>query len=226
LPSRKETSIDAEPNPTQEQRRSASARTFAATDVKRNAIVIALVIVAVTLMLWSGRFLARKAGPGFAPQAGLRGEVKGAVAPDFELQTLDGKSVRLSDFRGQAVLLNFWATWCGPCKIEMPWLVEFQKQYGPRGLRILGIAMDDAGQKAIADFAREMGVNYTILQGKESMADLYGGLAGLPSSFYVDRAGKIVDHHVGLVSRSDIEEKIKAALGTSKPEAAAAAKEK
>jgi len=175
-------------------------------------MVIAVVVVAVTLMLWSGRYLARKPGPGLAAPAGLTGDVKGALAPDFELKTLDGKLVRLSQYRGKAVLLNFWATWCGPCTIEMPWLVELQKQYGPQGLEILGIAMDDSGEKTIGDFAKEMGVNYTILQGKETVADLFGGLPGLPSSFYVDRAGRIVDRHVGLVSRSDIEEKIKAAL--------------
>ena len=77
--------------------------------------------------------------------------MKGKPAPDFELKSLEGKTVRLSDYHGKAVLLNFWATYCGPCKVEMPWLVELQKQYGPEGLQIVGVAMDDASQEDIAN---------------------------------------------------------------------------
>ena len=91
------------------------------------------------------------------------------MAPDFELQTLDGKNLKLSDLRGKAVLLNFWATYCGPCKVEMPWFVELQKEYGPQGFQIIGVAMDDASTEDIAKFAKEMGVNYPILIGKESV---------------------------------------------------------
>ena len=96
--------------------------------------------------------------------------MKGQLAPDFELDSLDGKNMKLSDFRGKAVLLNFWATWCGPCKIEMPWFVELQKEYGPQGFQIVGVAMDeDASTEDIAKFAKQMGVNYPVLIGKESV---------------------------------------------------------
>jgi thiol-disulfide isomerase/thioredoxin len=139
------------------------------------------------------------------------GEVKGKVAPDFVLQDLQGKQVKLSDFRGKAVLLNFWATWCGPCKVEMPWFVELQKQYGPQGLEIVGVALDDSGKDAIEKYAKEMGVNYTILQGQDSVGDAYGAI-GLPTSYFIDRDGKIIDSASGLVSRSEIEENIKKAL--------------
>src|SRR5271156_7064427 len=92
------------------------------------------------------------------------------VAPDFSLESLDGKTIHLSDLRGKAVLLNFWATWCGPCKIEMPWFVDLQNQYGAQGLQIVGVAMDDGSKEDIAKFAKDMGVNYPIVIGKESVA--------------------------------------------------------
>ena len=112
------------------------------------------------------------------------------------------------------MLLNFWATWCAPCKIEMPWFVELQKQYGPQGLQIVGVAMDDASPKDIADFAKEMGVNYPVLLGKESVGDAYGGVQFLPENFYIDRNGKLVARAFGLKSRSEIEDEIKAIIAS------------
>jgi thiol-disulfide isomerase/thioredoxin len=148
----------------------------------------------------------------------------GEVAPDFTLKLVGGhgKSMRLSSLRGKAVLLNFWATWCGPCKIEMPWFVELQKKYGPQGLQVIGVALDDAGVKAITAFARKMGVNYPILQGTERVADLYGGLAGLPTTFFLDRSGKVVDQVMGLESESLMEDAIKKSLGTTTTSTASA----
>jgi thiol-disulfide isomerase/thioredoxin len=145
------------------------------------------------------------------------GPERGALAPDFNLKVVDGrgKAMRLSALQGKAVLLNFWATWCGPCKIEMPWLAELQKKYGPQGLQIVGVAMDDAGEKDISRFARKMGVNYPVLQGTEGVADLYGGLEGLPVSFFIDRSGKVSDKIVGLVSESVIEDAIKKSLANN-----------
>ena len=140
----------------------------------------------------------------------------GSVAPDFTLTDMDGKAVQLSSFRGKAVLVNFWATWCEPCKIEMPWFVDLQKKYGPQGLQILGVAMDDADDKTISGFARKMGVNYPVLKGTEKVADIYGGLDSLPATFFVDRSGKVVQEAVGLISESVIEDAIKESLEQSK----------
>src|SRR6202167_940456 len=120
-------------------------------------------------------------------------QAKNGTAPDFTLQSLDGKTVRLSDFRGKPVLLNFWATWCEPCKIEMPWFVEMQKQHAAEGLQIVGVAMDDSAEKDIADFAHQMGVNDPVLIGKEDVGSAYGGIPFLPATFYIDRDGKVVD---------------------------------
>jgi thiol-disulfide isomerase/thioredoxin len=157
-----------------------------------------------------------KLGAGL-PQ-GASSPVKGTIAPDFSLVTLDGKATSLVDFRGKAVLLNFWATWCEPCKIEMPWLIELQKQYGPQGLQVLGIALDDADTKDIAKFAQDMHVDYPILVGKdderESIANAYGGVEFLPETFYLDRDGKILDKTFGLVKRSEIKDNIKKALAS------------
>jgi len=173
--------------------------------VKRDPVVIIVVAMVVALMLVFGLNLAHKSKGN--QNAGL--QMKDGMAPDFTLQSLDGRSVRLADFRGKAVLLNFWATWCSPCKIEMPWFVELQKQYGPEGLQVVGVAMDDASTKEIADFAKEMGVNYPVLIGKESVGDAYGGVQFLPENFYIDRNGKVLDRAFGLKGRSEIEDEIK-----------------
>jgi len=180
--------------------------------VKRNAIVIAIVVVAVTLMLFVGVRMAKR-GPTLTKTAAVG--KKGSVAPDFELKSLDGKQVKLSDFRGKAVVLNFWATWCAPCKIEMPWFVDLQKQYSSQGLQVIGVAMDDSGEQTIAKFAKEMGVNYLVLIGKEAVGDAYGGVEFLPTTFFIDRQGKVVDRVFGLVGHSEIEEDVKKSLGTA-----------
>jgi peroxiredoxin len=138
---------------------------------------------------------------------------KNGLAPDFTLQSLDGKTIRLSDLRGKAVVLNFWATWCAPCKIEMPWFVDLQKKYESAGVQFLGIAMDDASTKEIAEFAQSMNVNYPILIGKEAVGDAYGGVQFLPETFYIGRDGKIIDKAFGLKGRGEIEDDIKKIVG-------------
>ena len=142
---------------------------------------------------------------------------RGDRAPDFTLHVTPDQSVSLSDFRGKAVLLNFWATWCSPCKIEMPWFVELQQQYGPQGLQVIGIAMDDASKEDIAKFARDLGVNYPILLGKESVGEAYGGVQFLPTTFFIDRDSKVLEREFGLKSRSVFEDNIKKALGRGQP---------
>ena len=138
--------------------------------------------------------------------------MKGQSAPDFALQALDGKTVHLSDFRGKAVLLNFWATWCQPCKIEMPWFADLQNHYASEGLQVVGIAMDDASPQEIGKFAKDLGVNYVVLIGKEEVGDSYGGVPFLPTTFYIGRDGTVVDKVFGLKGRGEIESAIKKAL--------------
>jgi cytochrome c-type biogenesis protein len=173
----------------------------------RNPLALVVAAVVVAGMLYFGFHMARREQPGRTPQAAI-------AAPDFTLESLDGKKMSLSDLRGKAVLLNFWATWCGPCKIETPWLVELQAKYGPNGLQVIGVEMGDDSKDDIAKFVKDMGVNYPVLIGKEAVGQAYGGVPGLPESFVIGRDGKIEDKILGLESKSDIEDAIKAALRT------------
>ncbi|HUN89878.1 MAG TPA: TlpA disulfide reductase family protein [Terriglobales bacterium] len=181
--------------------------------MKRNNFVLIIVIAVVIAMVISASRMHRKT----TGTTTLQGDGLGSVAPDFTLATLDGKKVKLSDYRGKAVLLNFWATWCGPCKVEIPWFMELEKQYAPQGLVVIGVAMDDDGKTAVAKFAQEMKIDYPVLLGNDAVADQYGGVEGLPTTFYIDRNGKIVKKVAGLVSHGEIEDGIKAALNGSAP---------
>jgi peroxiredoxin len=180
--------------------------------VKRNALVFVALLVAILAMLASGKYLdrARKHGP-----VKLVGDVQGVPAPDFTLPSLDGRKVKLSDFRGKAVLLNFWATWCPPCKVEMPWFEDLQKQYAQDGLVVLGVAMDDSEPATIAKFASQLGVNYPVLLGTDQVSDDYGDVQYLPTTFYIGRDGTIVDKMTGLLDRKDIENAVKKTLSTT-----------
>jgi peroxiredoxin len=172
-------------------------------------LVLVVVAFVVALMLYVGVHQARRSGGSLTSHLKLS-----SPAPDFALESLDGKTTHLSDFRGKAVLLNFWATWCGPCKIEMPWFVDFQKQYGAQGFQIIGVAMDDASKEDISKFAKDMGVNYPILIGKEAVGDQYGGVPALPETFLIGRDGKIVDKIIGLRGKAEIADSIQEALNT------------
>jgi len=185
----------------------------------RNPLALVVVAVVAAAMLYIGFHMARRSGGPEAPP--ILG--KSMPAPDFTLESLDGKNMRLSDFRGKAVLLNFWATWCVPCKIEMPWFVELQQKYGADGLQVVGVAMDDSSKEDIAKFAKEMGVNYPVLLGKEAVGDEYGGVPALPESFFIGRDGKIVDRIIGLKGKDEIEDSIKKALDTRPASAQASA---
>jgi thiol-disulfide isomerase/thioredoxin len=184
----------------------------------RSPLAIIVVVLLVALMLYVASHRARRSGQSSTPRI-----TQSSIAPDFALESLDGGTMRLSDLRGKAVLLNFWATWCGPCKIEIPWFVDLQKQYGSQGLQIVGVAMDDASKEDIAKFAKDMGVNYPILIGKEAVGDQYGGVPALPETFLIGRDGKIVDKIIGLRGKSEIEDSIKKALDTRPASSQAAA---
>ena len=177
--------------------------------MKRNIVIIAGLILVVTGMLVAGKYLVKPPAAGSVTSS----NPKGVPAPDFELNGLDGRKIKLSDYKGKAVVLNFWATWCAPCKIEIPWFVELQKQYGPQGLEIVGVAMDENPKaEKIGAFAKEEGINYTVLLGNDPVADLYGGAEVLPTTFYIGRDGKVVARAFGLISHSEIEKNIQSSL--------------
>lgn len=177
--------------------------------MKRDPIVLVIVAVAISAMLFFAVRRSHRKGAS-APVAAV-----GKEAPDFTLKTLDGKTVSLSDYRGKAVLVNFWATWCGPCNIEMPWLVDLHKKYAAQGFEILGVSMDDVDPKDIAKFAQDKKVDYPILLGQDSVGDAYGGIPFLPGNFYIDRSGKIVEKGFGLIGKPEIEENIQKILASA-----------
>jgi thiol-disulfide isomerase/thioredoxin len=137
----------------------------------------------------------------------------GTDAPlDFTLKDMNGVDVKLESFRGKVILINFWATWCGPCRVEIPWLIELQNQYS-KDLVVLGISVDDTAEK-MKPYATSMQINYPLLVGlgREDVQDAYGPLWGIPVSVFVGRDGKIAKKHSGIASKEQFEQEIKAAL--------------
>lgn len=111
-------------------------------------------------------------------------------APQFSLTDLHGDHVTLSQYRGKVVLLNFWATWCAPCRLEMPEFVAWQKRYGPEGLQVLGVSIDD-DEAPVRVFAEKLHLNYPVVMGDAKLGELYGGVLGVPVTFLIDRKGMV-----------------------------------
>jgi len=130
------------------------------------------------------------------------------AAPDFALADERGRTVSLSGLRGQVVALNFWATWCGPCRIEIPWFSGLARQYGGAGLTVVGVAMDDDGWTSVRPGISAFGITYPVVLGNEAMASRYGGVEALPTTFLIDRSGRIAAIHQGLVELAKIEAEI------------------
>jgi cytochrome c biogenesis protein CcmG/thiol:disulfide interchange protein DsbE len=208
--------------------------------MKRNTIVLGTVLFLLAVFAWAGwanweyRKQARERLLASAPQGVLAasdngGEpqyitpLQGKPAPAFTLEDLTGKKLSLADYKGKAVLINFWATWCAPCKIETPWLIELRNQYAAQGFEVLGISADDLDRndpqklseekRQIARFVQQEKINYPVLIDADSISQPYGGLDSLPASFYVDRNGVVVAAQLGLTSKEEIEVNIKKSLG-------------
>jgi cytochrome c biogenesis protein CcmG/thiol:disulfide interchange protein DsbE len=205
--------------------------------LKRNTLVftaVLLILAAFALAGWTNwKFRKQAAQRLSAPQADraagpaeaepqFLSSLQGKPAPAFTLEDLDGKKVSLADYKGKALLLDFWATWCAPCRIETPWLIDLRNQYAAQGFEVLAISADDldrrdparlSGEKReIARFAQRMHVPYPVLLDADSISKPYGGLDSLPTSFFVDRNGTVVAAQVGLTSKDEIEANIRKAL--------------
>jgi peroxiredoxin len=141
-------------------------------------------------------------------RAGTTSRTNREVAPDFTLSDAYGVPVKLSDYKGKVVLLNFWATWCGPCKVEIPWFIEFEKMYKDRGFTVLGVSMDEDGWQVVKPFVKQHAMNYPVMLGTEHVAQVYGGIESLPSTFLIDREGRIASLHLGLVTQHEYEAEI------------------
>jgi peroxiredoxin len=135
------------------------------------------------------------------------------AAPDFSLSDAKGAKVRLADYKGKVVLLNFWATWCGPCQVEIPWFQEFEQQYKSKGFEVVGVSMDEDGWTSVKPYMATHKLNYQILLGDETVSTLYGGLDALPTTFIIDRDGKLAfPPHVGLVGKNQYASEIQSLL--------------
>lgn len=144
---------------------------------------------------------------------GQAGESGGSGAPAFTLPSIDGGSKSLADYRGKVVMLNFWATWCGPCKREIPDFIEMQEAFKDEGFEIVGVSLDKPGEEAnVAQFVEQSGINYDVLYGNGQIAQAYGGVRSIPTTFLLDREGNIVSSKVGLQPKSAWESQIKALL--------------
>ncbi len=135
------------------------------------------------------------------------------TAPDFALKDLEGKDVRLSDSKGKIRLVDFWATWCAPCREEIPRFKELYGQYKDQGFEIIGIAMDDEGAKVVRPFVEKYQIPYTNLVGNEDVEKAFGGILGYPTAFFIDRDGNIVDSYVGGVPKRVFEARLRELLG-------------
>jgi cytochrome c biogenesis protein CcmG/thiol:disulfide interchange protein DsbE len=190
-----------------------------------------LLVIGTVLVLIVGTYFADKAtrvkakNPNTVMKADEPGKpdstAAGLPAPDLTLKDLDGKDVSLSEYKGKVVLVNFWATWCEPCRVEIPWLIEMQHKYGPKGFVLLGIALDEEGKSVVAPFVakerfdvdgQKLPMDYKILIGNDEAADKFGGLFGYPTSVLISKDGKQIKRVTGIISEDEMKKLIESQL--------------
>lgn len=188
----------------------------------KKGILVGFGIVALLALMWwvDRKFPARQ--PATVTQEAASTDTGiGSPAPDIPIDTLDGKEVRLSQYKGKVVLVNFWATWCEPCRMEIPWMIEFQQKFGPKGFTILGVSMDEEGKKVVAPFVakqrfdvdgKQEAMNYPILLGNDKISNKFGGIIGLPTSMLFSRDGKKMKTVIGLINHDQMEKTIEGML--------------
>lgn len=146
----------------------------------------------------------------------VKNEKERKATPDFSLKDSTGALVKLSDYKGKVVLLNFWATWCGPCKIEIPWFTDFQKTYKDREFAVIGIAMDEDGWDSVKPYIEQHKMNYRIVVGNDQVSQLFGSVDSLPTTLMIDREGRIASMHIGLVAKNTYVKEIEQLLEAPK----------
>jgi thiol-disulfide isomerase/thioredoxin len=192
---------------------------FSAMPRTKTLLVIGTVAFLIAVTIFADR--ATRVSGAAAGDVHIDSQVAGKPEPELKLKSVDGSDVLLADYKGKVVFVNFWATWCDPCRVEIPWLIAMQNKYGPKGFTVVGIAMDEEGKSVVAPFldkerfdvdGQKLPMNYPILLGTDEAADKFGGILGYPSSFLISRDGKIVTKFQGLKSEDELTKAIESQL--------------
>lgn len=169
--------------------------------MKTNRVIIALIFFFVA----SGAVYLLANTTSTNEKAMVLPQANGDQAPDFTLPDINGENVKLSDLKGKVVALNFWATWCGPCRKEIPDFIELQNMYAQEGLQFVGIALDDGGVSVIKPFAEKLKMNYPVLVGNEAVTTAYGGMNAIPVTILIDKKGNMRGKFVGMRTKAVME---------------------
>jgi len=137
-----------------------------------------------------------------------RAEQTGKAAPEWQLSDVNGKPLKLADFKGKVVVLDFWATWCPPCRAEIPGLVALQKKYADQGLTIIGVSVDEQGPAVVKPFIQRFAINYPVVMSNEKVLADYGGISAIPTTFIIDRDGNVVSAHQGYTDQATFDSEI------------------
>jgi thiol-disulfide isomerase/thioredoxin len=193
---------------------------IAAMPGKKTVLMVAVVLALIVTTVYVDHITRL---PSSTASGTVRADANASPAPEVTFKNLDGKEVPLGEYRGKVVLVNFWATWCEPCQIEIPWLIEMQQKYSSKGFTILGVDVDDEDNKVVLGYlskerfmvnGQKLPMNYPVLRGDDAVADKFGGLLGYPTSFLISRDGKIVKRVQGLISYDEIAQAIESQLKT------------
>jgi len=189
--------------------------------LKKSVLVIIAVVAVIAATYIADRATRQPRNGSVKVSVGNSGAKAGKPAPELSLKDLDGKDLSLSQYNGKVVLVNFWATWCEPCQVEIPWLIEMQQKYAARGFTVLGIAMDEEGASVVTPWVQKerfdvngskSQMNYPIVIGNDAAADKFGGLLGYPTSVLITRDGKIVKRITGIINEEEISKSIESQL--------------
>ena len=189
--------------------------------MKKVLLIIGTVVVLIGVTFYADKVTRLSKDPHKSVKVDVGKSGDPAPEPDVTFKDLDGKDVPLSQYKGKVVLVNFWATWCEPCQVEIPWLIEIQQKYSSQGFTILGVDADDEGNNVVSAYTakerfnvngEKLPMNYPILRGNDAVADKFGGLLGYPTSFLISRDGKIVKKVQGLVDYDEIKKAIEGQL--------------
>jgi thiol-disulfide isomerase/thioredoxin len=187
--------------------------------MKKVAIIIVTVAVLIGLTIYADHATRLSSKPPGASKT--TADAAGKPAPEIKLKDLNDKDIALADYKGKVVLVNFWATWCDPCRVEIPWLIDMQAKYGAKGFTVVGVAMDDEGKSVVAPFVakerfdvdgQKLPMSYPILIGNDDASNKFGGILGYPTSFLISRDGKQITRFQGLKSYDEIAKAIESQL--------------